>query len=170
MQLITCTAGEGHGFNQVTRHFSQESCRFSHKYKHQPTHAHTATHTHQHTHINLLVVSVNQGAAEWKQGPKSNVKCPYGWNFFHLDDVLSCIQTVFLGKSFIIREPSPLVQTPRDPKEHRKKGYVCCRGVYVEEIKRRKKKGKGVIILRGFQLFPPSCRVLRYRGACVLCW
>lgn len=30
--LIACAAGEGHGFNQATRHFSQKSCRLSHKH------------------------------------------------------------------------------------------------------------------------------------------
>lgn len=47
-----------------------------------------------------------------------------GGKFFHLDAVLARIQTVFLGKSFIIGEQSPLEQSPKDLREHCKR-YAC---------------------------------------------
>lgn len=50
--------------------------------------------------------------------PKSRVISHCGGNFFHLDAALARVQTVFLGKSFIIGEQSPLAQSPKDLKEH----------------------------------------------------
>lgn len=56
--------------------------------------------------------------------PKSSVISHSGGKFFHLDAALTRMQTVFLGKSFIIGEQSPLAQSPKDLREHSKRMCV----------------------------------------------
>lgn len=56
--------------------------------------------------------------------------------------LLACIQTVFLGKSFIIGKQSPLVQIPKDMREHRKKMCVRVCIDEKEEGRTEEKTGK----------------------------
>lgn len=80
-------------------------------------HVHTPTHTHTCT----CMFNADGRVEESEKGPKSVVISHFGGKFFHLDTVFTCVQRVFLGKSFIIGEQSPLAQSPKVLRENWKR-------------------------------------------------
>ncbi len=58
--LIACAGGEGHEFNQATRHSFQKGCKLSH--------THTQTHINRYTHMFNSVANLR--IEGWKSGLK----------------------------------------------------------------------------------------------------